>query len=128
MTDQPTSPVHGWTADRLALFKRVGGAFLVIFALLVFRALTADDGTHGIKAGECVAAVGSDDFQTVECSDPASLGTVTFVQTDTATDAAAVRALCLRHGASNALHRAGEVDGIGTVVCFAEPRQGLGTK
>ena len=58
MTDQPTSPVHGWTADRLALFKRVGGAFLAILALLVFRALTADDGTHGIKAGECVAAVG----------------------------------------------------------------------
>ena len=128
MTDQPTSPVHGRTADRVALFKRVGGAFLAILALLVFRALTADDGTHGIKAGECVAAVGSYDFRTVECSDPASVGTVTFVQTDTATDAASVRALCLRHGASSSFRSAGEVDGIGTVVCFAEPGQGLGTQ
>jgi len=109
-------------SKRAALFKRFGGAFLAIIAFFAFRAFTADDGTHGIKAGECVAAVGTDDFKKVDCTDSTSLGTVTFIQTDTATDESSAMTLCEKHDAQGAFTSAASEGGKGTVVCVADPK------
>jgi hypothetical protein len=109
------------TSQRAALFKRFGGAFLAILAFFAFRAFTTDDGTHGIRTGECVAAVGSDDFKKVDCGDSTSLGTVAFIQTDTATDESSALSLCDEHGAQGAFtSTAGDADR-GTVVCVSDP-------
>jgi hypothetical protein len=110
---KPASP-------RRQLLKSIGG-LIVAFAVVVgFRALTADDGTHGIKVGECVAPQGSDDFKKVDCTAPDAVGTVTFIDTSTATDTAAVRDLCAKHGAASAFTSAEVENGDGTVVCVAD--------
>ncbi|GAB3877335.1 hypothetical protein [Terrabacter terrigena] len=126
----PPTPTDAPRADtpaaepskRTALFKRFGGAFLAIIALFAFRAFTADDGTHGIKTGECVAAVGTDDFKKVDCADSTSLGTVTFIQADTATDQTSALSLCEKHGAQGAFTSVVGDGGRGTIVCVADPK------
>ena len=116
----PSSPAQ--PSKRAALIKRFGGAFLAILAVFAFRAFTADDGTHGIKAGECVAAVGSDDFKKVDCGDSSSLGKVTFIQTDAATDESSALSLCEKHDAQGAFTSSTSDGGKGTVVCVAETK------
>ncbi|MFM6847616.1 MAG: hypothetical protein ACKOVB_00740 [Terrabacter sp.] len=119
-TPPPATPAQ--PSKRAALLKRFGGAFLAILAVFAFRAFTADDGTHGIKAGECVAAVGSDDFKKVDCADSTSLGKVTFIQTDSATDESSALSLCEKHDAQGAFTSSTSDGGKGTVVCVAETK------
>ena len=115
---QPTASKPG----RLSGIRRFGGLLLAILAFFLFRALTADDGTHGIKTGECIASVGTDDFKKVDCGDPTSLGSVTFIEKNAPTDETSALALCSKHGAENAFTSATSDGGAGTIICVAKPR------
>ena len=83
-------------AGRLSGLKRYGSVLLAILAFFLFRAFTADDGTHGIQTGQCVAAVGSDDFKKVDCKDSTSLGSVTYIETNVPTEETAALASARR--------------------------------
>lgn len=115
---EPTKPA----SPRKDLLKRIGGALLAIVVFFGFRALTADDGTHGIKVGECIAAEGSDDFKKVDCTASDRLGTVTFIQKDTSTTDSAALALCDKHGAQGAFASAEVEGGTGTVICITDAK------
>ncbi|WP_256792712.1 hypothetical protein [Terrabacter sp. Ter38] len=123
---QPTSapPAHaqvtGGRPGRLSGLKRFGGFLFAILAFFLFRALTADDGTHGIKTGECIASVGTDDFKKVDCGDSTSLGSVTFVEKNAPTDETSALALCAKHDATNAFTSATSDGGAGTIICVAD--------
>ena len=122
MTDRP-APEAGPPESRpgrLSALRRFGGFLVVILVFFLFRALTADDGTHGVGVGECVAAAGTDDFRAVDCSDPGAVGTVTFLDRNTPTDPASARRLCAAHGAQGAFTSATSDGGAGTVICVAE--------
>jgi len=125
---QPTSAppaqaqVTGGKPGRLSGLKRFGGFLFAILAFFLFRALTADDGTHGIKIGECIASVGTDDFKKVDCGDSTSLGSVTFVEKNAPTDETSSLALCAKHGATNAFTSATSEGGAGTIICVADPK------
>ncbi len=109
------------TGKRTALLKRIGGAAIALVLVFTVRTLTADDGTHDIKVGECVAAVGSDDFTKTDCSSSDALGTVTFIDTDAAdTGESAALALCEKHGAQGAFTSASTSGGHGAVICVAD--------
>jgi hypothetical protein len=110
------------TPGRLSGLKRFGVFLLAILAFFLFRALTADDGTHGIKTGECIASVGTDDFKKVDCGDSTSLGSVTFVEKNAPTDETSALALCSKHGAANAFTSATSDGGAGTIICVADPK------
>jgi hypothetical protein len=118
---EPPGGSHGKPGP--SALRRFGGVLLVIAAFLLFRALTADDGTHGIEAGQCIAPAGTEDFARVDCADPTSLGVVTFVDRNVPTDEASALRLCSSHGASEAFRSATSEGGGGTVVCLA-PRTG----
>jgi hypothetical protein len=107
-------------SPRLQALKRIGGALVVFALVFAFRAFTSDDGTHGIKVGECVAAVGSDDFKKVDCTASDAVGKVTFIQTDTSTTRAASIELCSKHAADSAFVSAEVTDGQGAVICVAD--------
>ena len=107
-------------SPRKQLLKRIGGAVLALVVFLGFRTMTADDGTHGIKVGECVATEGSNDFKKVDCAAPEAVGKVTFIATDTATTDAAALDVCEKHGAAGAFTSAEVENGEGTVVCVAD--------
>ena len=125
---QPTTapPAHaqvtGGKPGRLSGLKRFGGLLFAILAFFTFRALTADDGTHGIKTGECIASVGTDDFKKVDCGDSTSLGSVTFIEKNAPTDETSALALCAKHEAANAFTSATSDGGAGTIICVAEPK------
>jgi hypothetical protein len=95
---------------------------VAILAFLLFRALTADDGTHGVRSGQCVATVEGGDFSVVDCGDSTAVGVVTLVQRNVFTDPASVKALCARHGALRGFTSATSDGGAGTVICVADPR------
>jgi hypothetical protein len=118
---QPAQPAPT-TPRRLSGLKRFGGFLLAILVFFLFRALTADDGTHGIKTGECIASVGTDDFKKVDCGDSTSLGSVTFVEKNAPTDETSALALCSKHGAANAFTSATSDGGAGTIICVADPK------
>jgi len=125
--DEPTPapPAHaqtGGTSRRLSGLKRFGGFLFAILAFFLFRALTADDGTHGIKTGECIASVGTDDFKKVDCGDSTSLGSVTFIEKNAPTDETSALALCAKHDAGNAFTSATSDGGAGTIICVADPK------
>ncbi len=80
-------------------------------------AVLADDPTHGVTAGQCVAADGSDDFKPVDCGSADSLGKVTFVAEDAETSEKAALDLCAQHGSDSAYTAADTTGGKGTVVC-----------
>jgi hypothetical protein len=123
-----TSPAPDEAVDPAPTTKRkpVFAVLWTVLAVVVagiafvgFRMATADDGTHGVTVGQCVAADGSDDFKQVDCGSSASLGTVTFIATDAETSEEASLSLCDKHGADSA-YTASDVDGgTGTVVCVA---------
>ena len=122
----PASPAHaqvsGGKRGRLSGLKRFGGFLFAILAFFTFRALTADDGTHGIKTGECIASVGTDDFKKVDCGDSTSLGSVTFIEKNAPTDETSALALCAKHEAANAFTSATSDGGAGTIICVADPK------
>jgi hypothetical protein len=121
----PAPPAHaqtGGTSGRLSGLKRFGGFLFAILAFFLFRALTADDGTHGIKTGECIASVGTDDFKKVDCGDSTSLGSVTFIEKNAPTDQTSALALCAKHDAANAFTSATSDGGAGTIICVADPK------
>ncbi|GAA2489953.1 hypothetical protein [Terrabacter carboxydivorans] len=107
---------------RLARLRPFVVPLVAILAFLLVRALTADDGTHGIRTGQCVAAVGTNDFRTVDCGDASSLGSVTYIEKNVPTDEAAALRLCSAHGAQGAFTSADAAGGAGTVICVADPR------
>ena len=78
-------------------------AILAVLAFLVYRAVTYDDGTRDITAGQCVTASEAGDVRTEDCADASSLGTVVVVQRNAFTDDASVRRLCAEHGSTRAL-------------------------
>ncbi|KRF40515.1 hypothetical protein [Terrabacter sp. Soil810] len=124
---QPAQPAQSaqsapTTPGRLSGLKRFGGFLLAILVFFLFRAFTADDGTHGIKTGECIASVGTDDFKKVDCGDSTSLGSVTFVEKNAPTDETSALALCSKHGAANAFTSATSDGGAGTIICVADPK------
>ena len=119
---EPGAQPSGGTQGRLSALRRFGGFLLVILAFFLFRAFTADDGTHGVKTGECIASVGTDDFKKVDCGDPTSLGAVTFVEENAPTDDTSALALCAKHGAANAFTSATSDGGAGTIICVADPK------
>ncbi|GAA2744566.1 hypothetical protein GCM10009868_22710 [Terrabacter aerolatus] len=123
MTDSPVPAAA--PPGRLARLRPFAVPLVAILAFLLFRALTADDGTHGIRTGECVAAVGADDFSKVDCADPTSLGRVTFIETNVPTDQASALRLCSAHGAQGAFTSADSAGGAGTVICVADPRRSV---
>lgn len=102
----PSSPV-----------RRYGGLLLAVLAFLVFRAVTTDDGSRDVTAGQCVSPGGSGWVQPVDCADASSLGRVVLVQRETFTDDASVRRLCAAHGSTRAFTNADSRGGTGTVVC-----------
>jgi hypothetical protein len=110
---EPASP-------RATRLKRVGGAVLVAAVLFGLRAVTADDGTHGIEVGQCVAQDGDNDFKKADCGAPDAVGKVTYIEKDTATTETAALALCKRHGADGAFVSAESDGGNGTVVCVSD--------
>ena len=120
MTDR-TVPAAA-PGGRLSRLRPYAVPLLAILAFFLFRAFTADDGTHGVQTGQCVAAVGSDDFKRVDCTDPSSLGSVTFIDRSALTDDGAARRLCSAHGARGAFTSAASSGGTGTVICVATPK------
>ena len=121
-TEPPAAQPTGGKPGRLAGLKRYGSVLFAILAFFLFRAFTADDGTHGIQTGQCVAAVGSDDFKKVDCKDSTSLGSVTYIETNVPTEETAALRLCSTHGARGAFTSADSSGGTGTAICVAEPR------
>ena len=121
-TQPPAAQPSGKASSRLAGLKRFGSVIFAILAFFVFRALTADDGTHGIQNGQCVAAVGSDDFKKVDCTDSTSLGSVTYIEKNVSTEETAALRLCSAHGAKGAFTSADSSGGTGTVICVADPK------
>ena len=107
----------GTGASRTAAVRRFGPLLLAVLAFLVFRAVTFDDGTRDLAAGQCVTASDADEVRTVDCEDPSSLGKVVFVQRNAFTDDASVRRLCAEHGSARAFTSALSQGGTGTVVC-----------
>ena len=107
-------------SKRKQLLRSIGGAALAFVVFFGFRALTADDGTHGIKVGECLAPVGSDDFKKVDCASSEAKGKVTFIATDASTTTQASLDLCAKHGAESAFTSADVENGDGTVICVAD--------
>jgi hypothetical protein len=117
----PTTPTTTAPAQGRSKGKRIlaaAGAVAVALALKFgLAAVLADDPTHGVTAGQCVAADGSDDFKPVDCGSADSLGKVTFVATDAETSEKAALALCAAHGSDSAYTAADTTGGTGTVVC-----------
>jgi hypothetical protein len=120
MSDRPTRAAA--PGGRLSRLKPYAVPLLAMFAFFVFRGLTADDGTHGIQTGQCVAAVGSNDLKQVGCTDSTSLGSVTYLEKDVSTQETAALRLCSSHGARGAFTSADSAGGTGTVICVAEPK------
>lgn len=120
MTDSPV-PDAAPTA-RLARLRPFAVPLVAILAFFLFRAVTADDGTHGIRTGQCIAAVGSEDFTKVDCGDQTSVGSVTFIERNVRTDQTAALRLCSAHDAQGAFTSADSAGGAGTVICVAHPR------
>ncbi len=118
----PVADGTGPNASRTAAVRRFGPLLLAVFAFLVFRAVTFDDGTHDLTAGQCVASSEADDVRPVDCGDSASLGRVVFVQRNAFTDDTSVRRLCAEHGSTRAFTSAASQDGTGTVVCVVPHR------
>ena len=106
---------------RLSELRRLAPVLAAILAFLLFRAITADDGTHGVAAGDCIAAIGSDEVTKVDCGDRGSLGIVTFVQKNAPTDQSSALRICSRHDAQRAFTTATSDGGIGTVICVTKP-------
>src|SRR6476620_821253 len=120
MTDRPDRTAA--PGGRLSRLKPYAVPLLAMLAFLLFRAFTADDGTHGIQTGQCVAAVGSDDFKKVDCKDSTSLGSVSYIEKHVSTEGSAALLLCSTHGARGAFTSADSSGGTGTVICVADPR------
>jgi len=102
--------------------KRLRWVLVVVFAFLVFRALTSDDGTRDISAGQCVTAAASGDVRSVDCSDASAVGRVVHVARNAFTDDASVRRLCASHGSTRAFTSADASGGTGTVICVVDAR------
>ena len=134
----------GTGASRTAAVRRFGPLLLAVLAFLVFRAVTFDDGTRDLAAGQCVTASDADEvlpryanthtessgtgLQTTRLREDArrtirdAVGgddetVVVFVQRNAFTDDASVRRLCAEHGSARAFTSALSQGGTGTVVC-----------
>ena len=116
---QPNATTTKAPKKSSGLAKRIGATLLAGAAVLGVRLATADDGTHGIQVGQCVAERGSDDFEQVDCSSTDSVGKVTFMATDSKTSEDAALDLCDQHGADTAYTSASTDGGDGTVICVA---------
>jgi len=126
MTDHPSPDAEGshplsGLRGRVSGLRRFAVPLLAILAFLLFRAFTADDGTHGLSTGQCIATAPSDDFRTVDCSDATSLGTVTFIARNAPTDQSSAMRICSQHGGQRAVTTASSAGGTGTVICIAGP-------
>jgi hypothetical protein len=120
MTDRPDRAAA--PGGRLSRLRPYAVPLLAMLAFFLFRAFTADDGTHDIQTGQCVAAVGSDDFKKVDCKDSTSLGSVTYIEKDVSTEETAALRLCSAHDARGAFTSAASSGGTGTVICVADPK------
>ena len=116
---ETTAPTEKSPRKGAAVAKKVGAALLAGAAVLGVRLATADDGTHGIQVGQCVADKGSQDFEQVDCSASNSAGKVTFVATDVKTAEKEALDLCDQHGADTAYTSATSEGGEGAVICVA---------
>ena len=72
-------------SKRKKILSALGTVALLLVAKFGLAAVFADDPTHGVAVGQCVAADGSDDFKQVDCGSSDSLGKVTFVAKDAET-------------------------------------------
>jgi len=119
-TAAPTAPAPAPEQGRSKskrIFAAVGAVAVALALKFGLAAVLADDPTHGVTVGQCVAADGSDDFKPVDCGSADSLGKVTFVAKDAETSEKAALDLCEKHGSDSAYTAADTTGGTGTVVC-----------